>query len=271
MPIEKNSAVLQETIELESGHLGRTVKIDLYWPTSIPRQDEISLLLINDGQDLRTMGLADMLDGLYARGVLDPVLCVGIHAGERRKMEYGTAGFPDYLGRGAEAGSYTDFIFKELLPYIREQYEIAGFREKAFAGFSLGALSAMDIVWNHAEEFSKAGLFSGSFWWRIKDKEDPSYSDDDDRIIHRQIREGNFYPWLRFFFECGTDDESEDRNQNGVIDSIDDTLDLIRELALKGYELGRDILYLEIEEGRHDVATWARAMPAFLEWGWGRQ
>jgi enterochelin esterase-like enzyme len=270
MPIKKSSAVLQESIELESGPLGRTVKVDLYWPSSMPRQDEMSLLLINDGQDLRTMGLADMLDGLYDRGVLDPVLCVGIHAGERRKMEYGTAGFPDYLGRGAEAGSYTDFIFKELLPYIRKQYEIAGFKEKAFAGFSLGALSAIDIVWNHPEEFSKAGLFSGSFWWRTKDKEDPAYCDDDDRIMHRQIREGNFYPWLKFFFECGTDDESEDRNRNGVIDSIDDTQDLIRDLAAKGYDTDRDIYYLEIAEGRHDVATWARAMPVFLEWGWGR-
>ena len=28
---------------------------------------------------------------------------------------------------------------------------------------------------------------------------------------------------MKFFFECGTEDETEDRNGNGIIDSIDDT------------------------------------------------
>src|SRR6202042_584590 len=102
------------------------------------------------------------------------------------------------------AGSYTHFIFQELLPHIREYFQITSFREKAFAGFSLGALSAMDIVWNHPHEFTSAGLFSGSFWWRAKDKEDPAYRDEEDRIMHNQIREGGFCPWLSFFFECGT-------------------------------------------------------------------
>jgi enterochelin esterase-like enzyme len=275
MPIERSTSILQDRIELDSAALGRKVKVDLYLPARssgpFPPADaeEISLLLINDGQDLGTLGLADMLDDLYRRAVIRPLLCVGIHAGEQRKMEYGTAAVADYLGRGARARHYTDFIFQELLPHIRSHCRISSFGEKAFAGFSLGALSAMDIVWNYPQEFTKAGLFSGSFWWRAKDKADPDYCDDGDRIMHRQLREGGFYPWLRFFFECGTEDEMEDRNQNGVIDSIDDTQDLIGELVAKGYEAGRDIYYMEIEEGRHDVATWAKAMPAFLEWGWG--
>ncbi len=64
-------------------------------------------------------------------------------------------------------------------------------------------------------------------------------------------------------------DETEDRNNNGIIDSIDDTLGLIEELKNKGYKLPDDIQYLELKEGRHDVKTWAKAMPAFLQWGWG--
>ncbi len=126
----------------------------------------------------------------------------------------------------------------------------------------------MDIVWNHPGKFSRAGLFSGAFWWRTKDKDDPDYRDETDRIIHSRIREGRYEPGLKFFFECGTEDEEEDRNHNGVIDSIDDTLDLIGELKGKGYDLGKDIRYLELAGGRHDLATWARAMPEFLRWGW---
>ena len=233
---------------------------------------QMSLLLINDGQDLDRLGLAAMLDELYRQDRITPLLCAGIHTGPDRKMEYGTAATPDYQGWGARAQDYTRFIFEELLPAIRARCPNPDFREKAFAGFSPGgALSAMDIVWHHPEEFAKAGLFSGSFWWRTKDKSDPSYNEETDRIMQRQVRDGGYYPWLQFFFECGTEDEQEDRNHNGIIDSIDDTQDLMeKELLAKGYDPQTAIYYLEIEGGRHDVDTWAMAMPTFLEWGWGR-
>jgi hypothetical protein len=64
-------------------------------------------------------------------------------------------------------------------------------------------------------------------------------------------------------------DETMDRNNNGIIDSIDDTLDLIKELERKGYRK-EDITYLEFANGKHDIPTWAKAMPEFLKWGWGK-
>lgn len=278
MQVEKSTGILTESIYLESLSLNRSVQIDFYLPAGLTEgafylSEKTSLLLINDGQELKQMGLAEMLDELYGRGKIDPLLCVGIHAGPERKMEYGTAGIPAYSGWGARATEYGRFVFEELIPFIREKFQVPDFKEKAFAGFSLGALSAMDIVWGHPEEFAKAGLFSGSFWWRTKDQKDPSYQDDTDRIMHRLIRErkGGYYPWLKFFFECGTEDEREDRNHNGIIDSIDDTQDLLKELMAKGYDRVKELCYLEIEGGRHEVATWARAMPEFLKWGWGRE
>ena len=62
-----------------------------------------------------------------------------------------------------------------------------------------------------------------------------------------------------------------DRNNNGIIDSIDDTLGLIEELEKKGYKNEKDIRYVNYEDGKHDVKTWGRAMPAFLKWGWGSE
>ncbi len=270
MPIEKSRNILQEGMVLRSRFLERSVQVDLYLPDWVTEMREVSLLLINDGQDLVRMGLAAILANLYKAGRLSPLLCVGIHAGPERKVEYGTAVMVDYQGWGAKAGAYTQFIFEELIPAVRSRYHAPEFREKAFAGFSLGALSALDIVWHYPREFSRAGLFSGSFWWRKVDKDDPGYLDERDRIMHAEVRNGSYYPWLKFFFECGTEDERADRNHNGIIDSIDDTLDLVGELAAKGYDLQRDVRYLEIAGGRHDVATWAQAMPEFLLWGWGK-
>ncbi len=262
------SSILVEQIILTSEYLGRDVIFDVYLPSAIAQPDQVSLLLLNDGQDLLTMPFDEMLDGLLTHGKIEPLLCIGIHCGPERKMEYGTAYTADYKGRGAKAGLYTKFIFEELLPYIRKAYNIPSFRDKSFAGFSLGALSALDIVWNHSSEFSRVGIFSASLWWRRKGYDD-GYDDEQDRLMHLQVRKGTFHPWLRFFIECGTLDEKADRNQNGIIDSIDDALDLIVELKAKGYT-DEHIRYLQVEEGKHDVETWGKALPAFLKWGWGR-
>ena len=260
--------IITETLTLGSEFLERDVTIDTYLPVNIAHPEQMSLLLINDGQDLPTMPFNEILNSLLLENKIEPVLCVGIYCGEDRKMEYGVASKPDYKGRGVKAGAYTKFVFDELLPKIHAVNNVPSFKEKSFAGFSLGGLSALDIVWNHAEEFANVGVFSGSLWWRSKGYKE-GYDDGKHRIMHQQIRKGKFYPWLKFFFECGALDEKADRNNNGVIDAIDDTLDLIKELKKKGYD-DSSIKYLELEDGTHDVPTWAKAFPDFLQWGWGK-
>jgi len=271
MELQKSPGLIVESTELESKPLQRPVKIDVYLPGNIGNPKELSLLLINDGQDLVDMGFNKMIGYLWDQEYVKPLVIVGIHCGKDRKLEYGLASAVDFKGRGAKSGLYQEFIFEELLPYINSNYGIGTFKEKAFAGFSLGALSALDVVWNHPEVFSKAGAFSASFWWRGKDKNDKEFNETHDRLMHRQIRMGSFHPGLKFFFQCGELDETEDRNKNGVIDSIDDTIDLMRELANKGYLEGKDFQYLQLADGKHDVPTWAKALPAFLSWGWGKE
>ena len=85
-------------------------------------------------------------------------------------------------------------------------------------------------------------------------------------MMHRQVAQSEKREGMKFFFECGELDESEDRNRNGVIDSIDDTIDLMRLLLTKGYREGKDFHYLQIPEGRHDVTTWGKAFGEFLKW-----
>lgn len=266
----KNEAIISlKKLQLHSRYLQREVRVDLFMPHAAYPKNETSLLLINDGQNMEELGLSGILSGLYRQSAIHSLLCAGIYCGDDRKNEYGTAFVTDYKGRGAKAALYAQFVLEELLPFIHVQTGIVSFKEKSFAGFSLGGLSALDIVWNHPKEFVKAGVFSGSFWWRSKGLSE-GYVEATDRIMHARIREGAYYPWLKFFFETGTLDETEDRNNNGIIDCIDDTIGLIEELEQKGYKRQSDIEYLELKDGRHDVATWAIAMPVFLKWGWGR-
>ena len=268
MPQESTTNISIESHTILSEFLSREVLVDFYIPTHIGQHD-LSLLLINDGQDLVTMHFEEILDELYEDGAISSLLCVGIHCSKDRKNEYGTAGTLDYKGRGARAKLYNKFIFEELMPFVRSSLMIYSFKEKSFAGFSLGGLSALDMVWNYPHEFRKVGVFSGSLWWRDKDQDDLEFDENTDRIMHRQIREGGYFPWLKFFFEVGTLDEVADRNNNGIIDSIDDTISLVDELLMKGYDREKDIRVVELKNGRHDVPTWAQAFPEFLKWGWG--
>ena len=265
MRTAEHESIIVEQRALPSTLMNRYMIADLYLPKSVADPGSLHLLLINDGQDLSEMRFAALLDGLLQSSQIAPLLCVGIYAGKDRRNEYGTAGVPDFAGRGAKAGAYRSFVMDELLPFIYEQYAIESFASIAFCGFSLGGLFALDTAWHHPDVFSVAGVFSGSLWWRSHDLGE-GYDDDSHRIMHQLIRKGSYAPGLRFYFTTGSLDETDDRNGNGIIDSIDDTLDIIKELAAHGYAEGEDIRYINFEDGRHDVATWGRAMPAFLLW-----
>jgi enterochelin esterase-like enzyme len=265
MLIADLSNILVEQKALASHFLKRYMIIDVYLPKSIEPASSLSLLVLNDGQNLDEMPFAPLLNGLLESGQLAPLLCVGVHCNKDRIDEYGTAEVQDFAGRGKKAKAYQQFLTEELLPFLYTEYAIDSFQQKTIAGFSMGGLSAIDTLWNYPDVFDVAGVFSGSLWWRSKDLNE-NYKDDRDRIMHQLIRGKKYLPGKRFYFTTGSLDETADRNNNGIIDSIDDTLDLIRELEALGYQNESDIHYHNDEQGRHDVATWGKALPGFLLW-----
>ena len=145
----KAANILVEHHLITSLFLNRKVNVDFYIPPKTVNASNLSLLLINDGQDLVTMHFEEILDDLYESRSINNLLCVGIHCAKDRKNEYGTAKYLDYKGRGARAALYNRFILEELMPYIRSALFIYSFKEKCIAGFSLGGLCALDMVWNH--------------------------------------------------------------------------------------------------------------------------
>ncbi len=261
---------IQQLQNFPSAHLGREVRVDVFLPPQYYDRSgkQYPVLFFNDGQDMEMTGMADTLQRLYGAAQLRHLVVIAVHAGDRIQ-EYGTAGRPDYKNRGSKAAAYNRFLLEELLPALRKRYRLSEKPEDAaFAGFSLGGLSAFDIAWNHPQHFSKIGVFSGALWWRHTafSPQDP----DEHRIMHEVVRESQKRAGMRFWFQCGTNDETDDRNGNGIIDSIDDTLDLMKALEEKGYRDGRDITYVEVQGGEHNHQTWAKVLPDFLQWAFGK-
>lgn len=250
------------TTFINSSFLQRTVKVDILFPRVATQRESFEVLLFNDGQDLERMDFASIFNshGDVSRRVLP----VGIHAGKDRKQEYGVIGQPDYLNRGAKADDYTAFVLKELIPELTLLTGIEVFAKYHLAGFSLGGLMAVDMALSHPQLFHSAAAFSGAFWWRSKAL-DAGYVEATDRILHAKVRSLQAKAGQQFFFQTGKLDEAADRNNNGIIDSIDDTLDLIRELKSIGFQ-DDQLHYLELEDGCHDLDTWRRVMPKYLNW-----
>ena len=247
--------------EIYTEKLQRDVEMEvLLPPKSFLDSGDLPLLLLNDGQDNEAVKIKATLERLLSNELIEPMIVVGVKAGDRMQ-EYGVSARKDYQGRGSKAQAYSAFVVEELMPYLLYKYPIAREAKRhAIAGYSLGGLSAVDIAWHHPNLFSKVGVFSGSFWWRKRDTASRFYSD------HYLIRKGKRKSGLKFWFQTGTKDEASDRNKNGIIDSIDDTLDLIVELTKKGYRPFHDISYLEVKDGEHNFKTWSKVMPAFLQW-----
>lgn len=251
--------------------LQRNVEVEILTPSHLDKKKRYPLLVLNDGQDSEVVKVKETVERLVSANIIPEIIIVGVTAADRMQ-EYGVAFRTDYFGRGKFAKAYSNFIVSELVPYVTYKYPISTSNtERAMAGYSLGGLSAIDIVWNNFDVFGKVGVFSGSFWWRKRDAGSFFYSDYRDRLMHLQVRRGKFKPGMKFWFQTGTEDEAGDRNKNGVIDSIDDTMDLISELTRKGYRPFHDIQYLEIAGGKHNQETWAVAMPEFLTWAFGKK
>lgn len=262
------TVVVRRDEYLFSVALGRVVRLDVVLPPGFSARaaEPYPVLYLNDGQDLARLHLPAILNRLYRRGEVRPFVLVAIHAADRLQ-EYGVAARPDYLGRGSRAGRYTDFMLRELLPYVQAHYHASAEPdEAAVAGMSLGGLMAFDLAWHHPEAFLRAGAFSGSFWWRGRGLHD-GYTDAD-RLMHSLVLARPARSGQQFWLQAGTDNETTDRNQNGIIDAIDDTLDLLTALAAQGLPPAA-ARYVEVPGGHHHPDTWAAIFPDFLRWAFG--
>lgn len=259
---------IHKTITLNSFFLRRNVEVEIISTGAVDQKEHRGLLLLNDGQLAGELHIQETLLELYKSGQIIPTEVVAIHAGERQS-EYGVSGTEDYLGRGNKARLYEYFVIGELLPWLNAVTDKKYSPDHtAFAGFSLGGLSAIDIASSNPLWFSTAGVFSGSLWWRSRSYEE-GYTDSD-RIIFNKISKSASLEDFRCYLMAGTNDERNDRNENGIIDAVDDTLDLFDLLSIKINKPAKNLLLSIVEGGKHDPATWSLQFPEFLLHAFGR-
>ncbi len=264
------SSVKERTDEIYSRHLQRHVKLSIISTPMPADKSDMNLLLLNDGQDIDQLRIKIIVDSLYSKKMIQPLIVVGIHAGNRMQ-EYGVADLPDHKNQGTKAAKYSAFIDDELYAFVKKKAGVRKFRTVVITGCSLGGLAAFDIAWDHADKIDKVGIFSGSFWWRNKDAIAADYSDDKNRIMINKIRSSRKKPHLQYWFYAGGKEETGDRDKDSIIDVIDDTKDLIELIKNKNVCSPDDIIYTEDRNGIHGQESWSHHLPSFLIWAFGRR
>lgn len=245
------------------------------------------VLYLNDGQDAATVRLEEALATLYAQDAIEKIIVVAIDMLPDRMGTYGLSdrtahrsmpGDSRFGAVGSRAHDYSEWVAHELVPYVDAHYRTRPDpADRTILGWSLGGLNAFNLGWQYPEVFGQVGAFSPSFWL-ASDRTDAA-SVQRSRLAQRMVEAGPKRDGSRFWFAVGTAEETDDRDGDGVIDAVDDTQDLARALARTGYTANLEYathvgteevaLYL-LEGGEHNQASWARILPVFLRWAYGK-
>ena len=259
--------IKQNEDKVYSRHLQKQMELVII-STPVPSdKSDFNLLILNDGQDLENLRVQSIMDSLWKKKLIKPLLVVGIKTNDRNDL-YGVAGMPDYETNGKSAEKYSNFINNELLAYVKKMSGARKFQSVTMAGKTRGGLSAFDISWDNWQKIDKVGVFSGSLGISNLNPSDPNFSGVKNNIIINKITSSRKRPKLKYWFYAGGGGTTTDMSETaGEQKNTKDLIDLI--IKKKVCPPG-DIVYTQIPNGENNDSSWSQVFPAFLIWAVGK-
>jgi len=274
------------------------LRVRVYLPPDYDAHAAIGypVLYVNDGQDMEAVGLQATLAALYAQKMIRPVIVVAIDMPPDRMGAYGLSdrtqarslpAVTKYGPVGTQAHAYSKWLAKTLVPTIDARYRTRTTPDaRAVLGWSLGGLNAFNLGWQYPELFARVGAFSPSFW--LSAERGDAQAVQRTRLAQQMVASSAPHWGLQQYFAVGTNEETDDRDGDGINDALDDTRDLIDgwhvgdEVKAKGLrQLGHsvnldytahparsEVALAVLEGGQHNQASWARMLPGFLRWAY---
>ena len=152
------STIKQQKDELFSRHLQRQMELTIITTTMPDKKEDMNLLLFNNSKWVEETQAKKIIDSLYKKKLIQPLLLVGFGGLEK---EYGLQEID-----GAEAKQYkkfNDFVVNELYPFIKKKATVRKFKAVGICGFGPSALSSFDVAWNNDEKIGMLGMFQTDF------------------------------------------------------------------------------------------------------------
>ena len=210
-------------------------------------------LYMQDGQNLfdrqasycGEWGVGKALDALIRKKRTAGAIVVGVdNGGMERWNEYSPWGGPDGTGR-CSGDKYARFVVEELKPLIDRKFRTLPGRENTgIAGSSLGAIISFYILFKYPGVFSRAGLFSPSFWFARAEAES----------LVKLARPGR---GLRVYMDVGTNEGDREKEY------LEDARAMSAVFSKKKGVARRFVIE---EGGIHNEKAWAARFPAAFLW-----
>ena len=221
------------------------------------------VLYLNDGQNLFEAATSfggiewqvdEAADRLIREGAAPPLIVVGIdNTGKERLREYMPYRSMHPVMLRVQGRRYPDFLMKEVMPFVEQNYRVATRPEDTgLGGSSLGALIALYTVMVRPGVFGRLLLESPSLW-------------AGNRQIIKESRSVRIWP-ERIYLATGTAEAGSAERNRTVVDDV-------RELAaiMRRAVLSEKRLRLVIKEGAgHSEGAWAERFPEALQFLFGQ-
>jgi predicted alpha/beta superfamily hydrolase len=224
--------------------------VQVYLPPGYEKETSrhYPVLYLQDGQNVfdgKEAGMEWQVDeaaeSLIAAGKIEPVLVVAVANTEARRDEYTPT---PVEGRGSgKAGLYGRFLIEELKPFIDKTYRTrTDAASTALGGASHGGLVSLWLALERPKVFGHALVLSPSAMW------------DDEVIVKRVAALPAKLP-VKIWLDVGLLEGEP---------FVASTRHLRDALVEKGWKVGKDLGYLEQEDGQHDEISWASRVPEML-------
>jgi alpha-glucosidase len=165
-----NVSILEKTFEIPGLNRQRTIR--LYLPPGYAEgTDTYPVVYMHDGQNLfddatsyvGEWGVDENLNELSRTAGLN-LIVVGIDNGQEHRNTELIPWENERIGQ-PEGEAYMSFVVEVVKPYIDQEYRTKPGREHtAIMGSSLGGLISHYAIYKYPQVFSKAGIFSPSYW-----------------------------------------------------------------------------------------------------------
>lgn len=236
-----NTGRITEKLHLGSGRPARVYLPPGYDENHLKRYpvlyalDGANLFFPDEAFSGTEWGIDEAFDCLNAMNLVDKVVVVGLYAGESRDDEYTE---PGYVAFGRE-------LVEQVLPDVAKRFRVLeGPHQTAIMGASLGGVCALYLAWEHPERFGMAACISSTFGYR-------------DDLLGRVWNEE--HRPVRLYLDAGWPGDNHRA-----------TLEVYDALVQRGYEPGRDVLFLGFPGALHHEKSWAQRVHLPIQFFFGR-
>lgn len=230
--------------------LDRERQVRLYLPPNYANSDKhYPVLYMHDGQNLfddatsyaGEWGVDESLNQLAKTQGLE-LIVVGIDNGGDKRMNELSPWINKRFGE-AEGKGYMGFITEVVKPYIDTNFRTKSQREHtAIMGSSMGGLISHYAIHAYPEVFSKAGIFSPSYW----------YSQE----VFAYTKANRAASDARLYVMLGSEEG------DGM---VADTVKMQRQLKEHGNPR-ENTLFKTVQGGQHNEAFWRQEFPEAIQW-----